>query len=496
MRTRTTPTPMTALARKRNGAYYTPGSVVSSLVRWAVRASEDRLLDPACGDGRFIAFHHNSVGIEQDVRSVEQAVERAPHAPVHHEDFFAWAARTKERFDCTVGNPPFIRYQTFKGASRRRALDLCASLGARFSGLTSSWAPFLVATASLLKRGGRMAFVVPAELGHAPYAAPLIEYFVGHFSVVQIVAVREKLFPDLSEDCWLLYADGFGGATSELRFSVRDRFEPSAKPTRSGISVSVADWRQSWNRRLRPYLLPRSVRDGYLEASSDADAARFGDIASIGIGYVTGANDFFHLRPSETSAWDIPSNLLCPTVRNSRLLPARQLTRRTVNRWRRTDEAMLLLKIPKNVDLPSSVEKYLETDQGKEARKAYKCRTRSPWYSVPHVQIPDFFLTYMSGIAPSLVRNSARVACTNAVHCVHIRQKEACRRLLDAWATPFVLLSCELEGHPLGGGVLKLEPGEANRIVLPSPKRPSFLSDGDTGAAISTMRSWRHHANA
>ncbi len=222
---------------------------------------------------------------------------------------------------------------------------------------------------------------------------------------------------------------------------------------------------------------------------------RFGDIASIGIGYVTGANDFFHLRPSETTAWDIPSNLLCPTVRNSRLLPARQLTRRTVNRWRRTDEAMLLLKIPKNADLPPSVEKYLETDQGKEARKAYKCRTRDPWYSVPHIRVPDFFLTYMSSVAPSLVRNSARVACTNAVHCVHIQQKKACRPLLDAWATPFVQLSCELEGHPLGGGVLKLEPGEANRIVLPGPVQPSFLSDGETGAAISTMRGWRHHAN-
>ena len=485
---------MSPLARKRNGAYYTPESVVFSLVRWSVRGSTDRLLDPACGDGRFIALHQNSVGIEQDAGTVAQAAERAPHALVHHEDFFAWAARTKECFDCAVGNPPFIRYQTFKGTSRTRALDLCASLGANFSALTSSWAPFLVATASLLKPGGRMAFVVPAEVGHAPYAAPLIEYLVGNFSVLQIVAVREKLFPELSEDCWLLYADGFGGTASELCFSVQDRFEPSAEPARRGVSVSVADWRQSWNYRLRPYLLPLSVRDAYLTAASDPDAVRFGDIASIGIGYVTGANDFFHLRPSETVAWDIPPQLLCPTVRTSRLLPSRRLTSRTVNWWRETDEAMLLLKIPKNVDLPLSVEKYLETDQGKEARKSYKCRTRDPWYSVPHVRIPDFFLTYMSGVAPSLVRNSAGVACTNSVHCVHIREKKAWRHLLDTWATPFVQLSCELEGHPLGGGVLKLEPGEASRIVLPNPTELPALSGADTRAAISTMRSWRHHA--
>ncbi len=109
-----------------------------------------------------------------------------------------------------------------------------------------------------------MAFVVPAEIGHAPYATPLIEYVVGNFSVVQIVAVREKLFPELSEDCWLLYADGFGGTASELSFSIRDRFEPSTEPIRSDMSVSITDWRELWNCRLRPYLLPQSVRDGYL----------------------------------------------------------------------------------------------------------------------------------------------------------------------------------------------------------------------------------------
>ena len=65
---------------------------------------------------------------------------------------------------------------------RKRALRLYAGPGAEFSGLTASWASFLVAAASLLKPGGRMAFVVPAAIGHAPYAAPLLDYLVGHFT--------------------------------------------------------------------------------------------------------------------------------------------------------------------------------------------------------------------------------------------------------------------------------------------------------------------------
>ena len=484
---------MTRLSRKQAGAYYTPGRVVSSLVQWAVRDKSDRLLDPSCGDGRFIAAHPNSVGVEQDTEAAKVARERAPRGIVHEGDFFAWAARTQERFECAAGNPPFIRYQTFKGEVRKRALRLCARLGAKFSGLTASWAPFLLATASLLKPGGRMAFVVPASIGHAPYAAPLLDYLVEHFDEVRITAIRSKLFPELSEDCWLLHAAGFGGRTVEFRLAVFDHFKSSVAPCLT-VAVPVREWRESWNRRLRAYLLPGHVRELYRAAASDGGSLRFGDIASIGVGYVSGANDFFHLRPTETEAWKIPDRLLHPTVRNSRVLPAVELTAGTIDEWRRCDAPMMLLRIPKDAVLPLSVSRYLNTDRGRQVSGAYKCRMRTPWYSVPGVQVPDFFLNYMSGRMPSLVRNSAAATCTNAVHGVRVRDKKAVCRIVDGWSTPFVRLSCELEGHPLGGGVLKLEPREAGRIVFPSHAMESALSKTEMIDAISKMRQWRHYA--
>jgi adenine-specific DNA-methyltransferase len=157
-----------ALKRKSRGAYYTHDSVVRTLLNWAVHRESDRFLDPSCGDGRFIAAHRNSVGIEQDAAATHVAMQRAPWALVHEGEFFSWAAETQERFTAVGGNPPFVRYQTFKGDVRARAIALCNALGARFNGLASSWAPFLVVSASLLEPGGRLAFVVPAEIGHAP----------------------------------------------------------------------------------------------------------------------------------------------------------------------------------------------------------------------------------------------------------------------------------------------------------------------------------------
>ena len=484
--------------QKHRGAYFTPDDVAMTLIRWAVRSRNDRLLDPSCGDGRFIAGHRNSVGIEQDGHSAGEAMARAPWALVHEGDFFAWAAETPERFECAAGNPPFIRYQTFKGSVRERALGLCHRLGASFTGLASSWAPFLVATASLLKPGGRLAFVVPAEIGHAPYAAPLLDYLVSNFDVVHVVAVRRKLFPDLSEDCWLLYTDGFGGCTNEIRFTALDAFDPADchRPPSQAVAVPVAEWRTHWNRRLRPFLLPATARELYRLAARHPAARRFKDIAGVGIGYVSGANDFFHLRPSDAERLGIPAALLHPAVRNGRALPARSLTRATIARWQAADDPVMLLRLPKvrPADLPAAVRRYLDSSAGREAREAYKCRVREPWFSVPDVQTPDYFMSYMSGVSAGLVRNAGGATCTNSVHGVRVRDRAGMAAFLQSWDSPFMALSREIEGHPLGGGMLKLEPREAGQLLLAPPELRPALAANETKDAVRTMRRWRHYA--
>ena len=241
---------------KRTGSYYTPDPVVRSLLKWAVRTPEDRLLDPACGDGRFVAMHPKSVGIELDSEASTAAMQRAPSALIHTGDFFTWAGSTRERFECAAGNPPFIRYQLFAGEIRERALALCASLGAQFSALASSWPLFLVATAHLLRPGGRMAFVVPAEIGHAPYSAPLIKYLAKNFGHLHVIAIRKKIFPRLSEDCWLLYAAEKSGTTNSIAFTALTRFASRETPPRVHTHVDIDDWQNLWNMRLRPYLMP------------------------------------------------------------------------------------------------------------------------------------------------------------------------------------------------------------------------------------------------
>lgn len=481
---------------KERGAYYTPPDVVSSLVRWAVRQANDRLLDPSCGDGRFIARHSRSVGIEQQPKASATAMRRAPGALVHEGDFFAWAGSTEERFDCAVGNPPFIRYHLFQGPVRRRALDLCATLGSYFSGLSSSWPLFLVATANLLHPGGRMAFVVPAEIGHAPYSTPLIEYLAANFGHVQIIAVKDKLFPELSEDCWLLYAAEKGASTSQIGFSALKRFRYRPAPPMVRIWVPLTSWRELWNRRLRPFLMPKAARDLYERIAQDDGSLRLGELVRIHIGYVSGANDFFHLRPSEAERLGIPDSFLQSTARNSRALPPVRVNASTVDRWRREDRAAFLLRLRKDQALPPAVLAYLQSPSAKTVADRYKCRTRDPWYVVPDVKIPDYFLTYMSGRRVSLVQNSARCACTNSLHTVQLRNRTSARRVEELRQSPLFQLSCEIEGHPLGGGMLKIEPREASNILVPEDRPFDKTNARIVRDGISALQVWRHYEAA
>jgi len=240
-------------------------------------------------------------------------------------------------------------------------------------------------------------------------------------------------------------------------------------------------------------LLSPKALELYSSLAFSSKTFRLSDVARIGIGYVTGANDFFHLKPSLARRLGINDRFLFPAVRNGRDLMDNSISQETVIRWRSADDPHFLLRIKRDDAIPIAVQNYLDSAEGRIARESYKCRNRQPWYSVPDVQVPDAFLSYMSGLSPSLVANAAGCVATNSVHVVRLKPGIKVTDLQYQWGDPLTQLSCEIEGHPLGGGMLKLEPREASRIVVrrdasQNPEEADTLMD-----AVETMRRWRHY---
>jgi hypothetical protein len=100
----------------------------------------------------------------------------------------------------------------------------------------------------------------------------------------------------------------------------------------------------------------------------------------------------------------------------------------------------------------------------------------------------------MSGNGSALIANAAGCACTNSVHAVQMKQGHSVSEVQSLWSHPLTQLSAEIEGHPLGGGMLKIEPGEAARIVVPSANlRLSACHLEQLADAAAILRKWRHY---
>jgi adenine-specific DNA-methyltransferase len=472
------------------GAYYTDVQIADFLVNWAIRTADDCILDPSFGGGVFLRSackrlrklrgnpSKSVYGVEVDSlvhrciseKLVDEFGVKSEHLKVS--DFFALKSSSFDPVTAVIGNPPFIRYQRFSGESRANGLRRAMEAGVRISELASSWVPFLIHGSSMLGDGGRLAMVVPAEIGHARYAQPLLAYLGRSFKKVTFLTFRKRLFPDLSEDTMLLLAEAKGHFRAQFRWKdfehagvLRDL--PLANSRLPGTRALDTAKLTTGSQRLTEQFLPKRTRDLYAALKQSRAVSQLGSIADVGIGYVTGANGFFHLKEATIREYEIPSHFLTRAVRRGRDLSGLRYTEAD---WKHTD-ASYLLDVGNDTDLPVGLRRYLETGVKAGITEGYKCRTRSPWFKVPHVYQPDAFLSYMSGYTPRLVSNEANVVAPNSLHILRLHAHSTLDRdsLTALWQTSLSKLSAEIEGHPLGGGMLKLEPTEAERVLVAHP---------------------------
>lgn len=473
---------------KSTGAYYTDLAVARFLTNWAVTDAADSVLDPSCGGGVFLQAAAERLldlggdpgrqvfGFDVDPAAIEHAArDLAPHvkpANLTRSDFFDVDAG---EFDAVVGNPPFIRYQTFGGDARAKARARAASLGVELPQLASSWAAFVVHATGMLRPEGRLAMVLPMELWHASYAGPVVRHLRDSFARLQVLTFRKRLFPDISQDTVLLLGDCFGGGPASLRW--RDLGDAADLESLEFVDGELSQSRRldadaiaTSAERLVGQFIPSETLRLYRQLLAHPGVTRLGEVARVGIGYVSGNNDFFHLSTARARALKIPSEYLRPAVRKGRALSGLLFTKNDWDDHEATDGTGYLLHVPPRAGPKGALQDYLAQGERDGVHLGFKCRTRTPWYAVPHVHQADGFLTYMSGRNPRLVGNLTDAVAPNNLHVIRMHGLSTIpvAHVAAAWRTSLTRLSIELEGHPMGGGMLKLEPREAERVAIPA----------------------------
>lgn len=473
--------------KKLRGGYYTPPDVADWLAKWAIQSGSDRILEPSCGDGVFLAAAAKMLrkyrkttggtvrGVEISTVEAEKArnrVSAAPSVTVEVADFFEWVQANPDlRFDAVVGNPPFIRYQNFPEPSRSTAMSLMESLGLRPNKLTNIWVPFVAVTTSMLRDGGRLAMVLPAELLQVSYAAQLRAYLVDHFRQVKIMACNETIFSGAEQEVVLVLADDRVADPSSQHTCRIDLDESrtvskllATAPTAggNGRAKSVRHDSEKW---LKYFLTPREI-SFMRRLRADGIAEPLCSFAEVDVGVVTGKNSFFVLSPSQANLYAVRANTI-PLLGRSAQMRGAVIDSEELSSLEEDDDRVLLFHVPENSngDLSAAAKAYIAFGEKEGVNKGYKCRIRKKWYSVPSVWTPDCFLFRQIYDFPRVVINRTQATSTDTIH--RMRCSTDAELLTRNLYTHLTGASSEIEGRSYGGGVLELEPTEAERVLVP-----------------------------
>jgi adenine-specific DNA-methyltransferase len=128
-------------------------------------------------------------------------------------------------------------------------------------------------------------------------------------------------------------------------------------------------------------------------------------------------------------------------------------------------------------ELPEAVQKYVAFGQSAGSNDGFKCRIRKRWYVVPSIWTPDAFMLRQVHGYPKLILNQARATCTDTIHRVRFREKANGRMIVAAFLNSLTFAFSEVTGRSYGGGVLELEPNEAERLPLPLKNAESLELD-------------------
>ena len=490
---------------RAKGQFWTPAWVARAMVAYAMRGDAPVLFDPAVGEGAFLeAFREfrefrepptksgvrTFFGTDIDGALLRSPVFREPRCRVERRDFALDPPR--RRFGAIVANPPYIRHHRLPPETKRALRDLCLhQLGRPLDGRAGLHVHFLVRSLSILDEGGRLSFIVPADTCEGVFSGPLWRWIASRFRLEAVVTFEPEAtpFPGVDTNAVVLM---IRNAPPRKRFAwVR---------CREGGSPDLAGFvRRGLGSTPPPSLdrIERSLEEGLATGLSRFPATeetrfRLGDFAVVRRGIATGANSFFWLTRKQAEAAGIPPEMLRLAVGRTRDVPGDTLAAADLARLEEQGRPTLLLSPERRAlaDFPPPLRAYLRRGERDGLNGRALLRTRRPWYRMEYRAPPPLLFAYLGRRNSRFIRNRAGAVPLTCFLCVYPRPSLA-DRADDLWRVlnaPETIRNLRLVGKSYGGGAIKVEPRNLERLAIPEALALRLAAGPPAGASRLPLR--------
>ncbi|MEQ9424275.1 MAG: class I SAM-dependent methyltransferase [Cyclobacteriaceae bacterium] len=476
-----------ASKEKLRGGFYTPKPIADFILKWAINGSKDNdILEPSCGDGNFLkslkseGFSYESVtAIEYDPLEAAKAKSiELSGTEVINEDFHTFCNSTKKRFDLVVGNPPYIRYQYFDKYQQVAAEDIFIRAGLKYSKLTNAWVSFVVGSSLLLKEsGGKIGFVLPAEILQVSYAQQLRTFLAHFYNKINIISFEKLVFPDIQQEVVLLLCEKDKSKDHNIdHIELRDLGElKNLDLYRLKFPKKRIDFKSN---KWTFYFLDQKEIDFLENVAENRKISTLGNYANVEVGITTGSNDFFTVPLSIVEEYDL-GHYARPMVGRSVQVNSVIFNNDDwlKNKYSKAKAHLLVFPNGKNLKKTNGAIKYIKHGEELKIHKGYKCGIRDDWFVVPSLKISDALFIRRNNIYPKLIINKANAYTTDTMHRVFLKSETDLNAFTASYYNSLSFAFAEVSGRSHGGGVLELMPNETERILLPYHEDNSDLLD-------------------
>jgi SAM-dependent methyltransferase len=467
------------------GAFFTPCGVVAAMTEWALDNRPDRVVDAGCGSGRFAAeVARRAPTVEVVAVDIDPvatlmcraalAVIGAPRVRVLQADYTTADLGSIAGRTVFLGNPPYVRHHELLAASKAWAIQAAARHSLPRPGLAGLHVHFVLATLDHARPGDACAVITSAQWLDARYGATVRAALTSrvHRAVLHLFDPASATF-DGAMTTAVIACFEVGAAPGPVSFHRVEDGVPLAPLDRREISRDPAALAQTdkWSSLFEPEnadaVAVADGRSGFSTTTTTTSALRgfvpLGEIARVSRGVATGCNDFFVLSPSEAAAQGLEPWVVPALTRAREVFEARGVVRAG---W----ERKLLLCPGHDIDLSTApaLRDYLRRGEGRGVHTRYLCSHRRPWWHLRAVPAP-VVATYMARRPPAFALNPDGLICLNVVHGLHPKVELT----LDELAALVEYLNAHRASHVVHGriyqgGLIKLEPREMERILVPS----------------------------
>jgi len=473
-----------ASEEKLRGGFYTPEPIAVFILKWAVNGNENYdILEPSCGDGAFLKqikdykFEYHSIkAIEFDPVEVEKARNISLfNITILNEDFFAYCNSTEDKFDLVIGNPPYIRYQYFDKEQRIEAEKIFAKAGLKYSKLTNTWVSFVIGSSLLLKKIGKIGFVLPAEILQVSYAKQLRQFLANFYNKINIISFRKLVFPSIQQEVILLLCEKNNNGSHLI-----EHIELENADELKTIDVTILkcpkkkiDFKSN---KWTFYFLEQEEIDFIEKLLHQSKIFPLRNYVTVEVGMTTGSNKFFTVSQSAIDEYQL-QKYAKPMVGRSVQVDSMMFTEKDWKKNIESEARAYFLEFPEFKELEKNKRAIEYIKQGEELgiHKWYKCRIRDEWQIQPSAWVSEALFTRRNNIYPKLIINQVGAYTTDTMHRVTTNKnvnlsnlkKVNLNAIVASYYNSLSLAFAEICGRSHGGGALELMPNEAEDILLP-----------------------------